>query len=111
VTPIFHLDSNWDRGLEHFREMPEKKCVMGLDSKTDIRLARKTLGDRMCILGDVPPELLAFGTPEKVSGHATELIRDIGPEGYILASGCDVPANAKKENIKAMREAALNYPY
>ena len=109
ATPIFHLDSSWDRGLEHFREMPEKKCIMGLDSKTDIRLAKKILGDRMCLLGDVPPELLAFGTPEQTFDHATALIRDIGPEGYILASGCDVPSNAKKENVKAMREAALKY--
>jgi uroporphyrinogen-III decarboxylase len=111
VTPIFHLDSNWDRGLEHFREMTEKKCIMGLDSKTDIRLAKKVLGDKMCILGDVPPELLAFGTAEAVFDHATALISDIGPTGYILASGCDVPSNAKKENVKAMREAALKYNY
>lgn len=111
VTPIFHLDSNWDRGLQHFREMPEKKCVMGLDSKTDIRLAKKTLGDRMCILGDVPAELLAFATAEKVFDHTTALISDIGPAGYILASGCDIPSNGKKENVKAMREAALKYQY
>jgi len=111
VTPIFHLDSNWDRGLEYFREMPEKTCIMGLDSKTDIRLAKKTIGDMMCILGDVPAELLALGTPEAVFDHSTALIRDIGPSGYILASGCDVPSNGKKENIKAMREAALKYDY
>jgi len=111
VTPIFHLDSNWDRGLEYFREMPEKKCILGLDSKTDIRKAKKILGDKMCILGDVPAELLAFATPEKIFDHSTGLIKDIGPTGYILASGCDIPSNARKENVKAMREAALNYGY
>jgi len=107
ATPLFHLDSNWDRGLAYFLEMPAKRCIMGLDSKTDIRLAKKILGGHMCILGDVPAELLAFGTPEQVSEHAKALIRDIGPEGYILASGCDIPSNGRKENIKAMREAAL----
>ena len=111
VIPTFHLDSCWDRGLEHFRGMPAKKCIMGLDSKTNIRLAKKTLGDMMCILGDVPAEILAFGQPEEVFDHSTELINDIGPTGYILASGCDIPSNGKKENIKAMRDAALKYKY
>jgi len=111
VIPSFHLDSNWNRGLEFFREMPDKKCIMGLDSKTDIRMAKKVLGDKMCILGDVPAEMLAFGTPEQLFNHATELISDIGPTGYILSSGCDIPLNAKKENVKAMREAALKYSY
>jgi len=107
TVPIFHLDSNWDRGVEHFRELPEKRCVLALDSKTDIRRAKQILDGRMCILGDVPAELLAFGTPDQVAGYAGALIRDIGPDGYILASGCDIPSNAKKENVKAMREAAL----
>jgi len=35
------------------------------------------------------------------------LIRELGPEGFILHSGCDIPANAKLENVKAMVAAAL----
>lgn len=110
VIPTFHLDANWDNAMEKFREMPEKKCILALDSKTDIRRAKEILGDRMCILGDVPAELLAFGTPKQVFDHTTELIRDIGPTGYILASGCDIPTNAKKENVQAMNDAAVQYP-
>jgi uroporphyrinogen-III decarboxylase len=106
VIPIFHLDSNWTSQLERFREMPAKKCILALDSKTNIRKAKAILGDMMCILGDVPAELLAFGSSEEVYRYATRLIDDIGPTGYILASGCDIPANAKKENVKAMVDAA-----
>ena len=109
VTPIFHLDSNWDRGLEYFLEMPEKKCIMALDSKTNIRLAKSLLGKRMCIMGDVPAELLAFGSPDQVSAYTKGLLHDIGMTGYILSSGCDIPSNGRKENIKAMRDAALEY--
>lgn len=109
VIPIFHLDSCWDRKLERFREFPAKKCIMGLDSKTDIRKAKKAVGDMMCILGDVPAELLAFGTPDQVTEYVTKLIDDIGPEGIIISSGCDIPSNAKKENVKAMCDAANNY--
>ncbi|MDR1246663.1 MAG: uroporphyrinogen decarboxylase [Clostridiales Family XIII bacterium] len=109
VIPIFHLDSNWTGALEWFRCMPPKKCIMALDSKTDIRKAKAILGDMMCILGDVPAELLAFGAPEEIYAHTTKLIDDIGPTGYIVSSGCDIPANARPENVQAMCDAANNY--
>lgn len=109
VIPIFHLDACWDSQLARFREMPAKKCIMALDSKTDIRKASKVVGDMMCILGDVPAELLAFGTPAQVHKYVTDILDDIGPVGYIAASGCDIPSDAKKENVQAMCDAANNY--
>ena len=109
VIPMFHLDACWDNALEKFREMPAKKCILCLDSKTDIRKAHEILGDMMCILGDIPPELLAFGTYDDVYKYVTDLIDDIGPVGYICASGCDIPSNAKPECVKAMADAAHEY--
>ena len=106
AIPIFHLDSNWNRSFEYFKQMPKGKCILALDGKSDIYLAKKVLGDHMCILGDVKAELLAFGEPEDVYKKCTELIRDIGPTGFILASGCDIPSNAKYENVMAMVRAA-----
>jgi hypothetical protein len=109
VIPIFHLDSNWDRGLEYFRELPPKKCIMSLDSTTDIRKAKEIVGDMMCIMGDVPAYMTAFGTYEEVYEHTMKLIDDIGPTGYIVSSGCDIPANAKMETVQAIADAANNY--
>ena len=59
----------------------------------------------MCIMGDVPPALLALGTPEEVSAYCKRLIDEIGPEGFILSSGCDTPIDAQYDNVKAMVEA------
>lgn len=109
VIPIFHLDSCWDAGIERFLEMPAQKCIIALDGTTDIRRARKILGNHMCILGDVPAQLLAFGSPDDVYKYVTDVIDDIGPLGYIAASGCDIPSNAKPENVKAMSQAAHDY--
>ena len=105
VVPLTHLDSCWDKGLEHFLQFPAKKLIMCLDGKTDIRLAKQFVGDRICIMGDVPAELLAFGTPEKTYDYCISLIRDIGPRGFILCSGCDIPVNAKLENVQMMTKA------
>ncbi len=110
ITPVFHLDSNWDRGFEYFKELPAHKCIMSLDGTSDIRLARKVLGDHMALMGDVPATLLAFGTPDDVRDYTTSLIRDVGPEtGLIVCSGCDIPVNAKFENVKAMVDAARDF--
>lgn len=106
VTPIFHLDSNWERDLEFFQEMPKGKCLMYPDGATNIFKIKEVLGDRMCINGDVPPSLLALGTPDDVYNYSMKLIKEIGPTGFILGQGCDIPMNAKVENVKAMVAAA-----
>lgn len=105
VIPVFHLDSDWNAGLKAFREIEPKKAILALDGKTDIYLAKEILGDMMCIMGDVPAEMLAFGTPEQVYNYSMQLIREIGPTGFILCSGCDIPFNAQYENVLAMKRA------
>ncbi|MBP1627214.1 MAG: methyltransferase, MtaA/CmuA family [Holophagaceae bacterium] len=57
--------------------------------------------------GDVPPAMLTLGTPEDVHKYSTNLNKELGPEGFILAAGCLVPVNAKPENVKAMIAAAV----
>lgn len=105
VLPILHLDSSWNLALSNFRQLPAKKCLMALDGKTDMKLAKETLGDMMCIMGDVPAEMLAFSTPEKVHEYVTNLLKVMGPTGYMVCSGCDVPFNAKLENVLMMTQA------
>lgn len=107
VVPVFHLDSDWGQGLHYFNELEPKKAIMALDGKTDIRRAKEVVGDRMCIMGDVHAEMFSFGKPEDVTAYCKSLIKDIGPKGFILSSGCDVPFNAKLENIQAMAKSVL----
>ena len=108
LIPILHLDSDWTRDLARLRELPARACVLSLDSMTDIRRASEVLGDHMCIMGDVPPALLSNGAPEQVYGHCRKLIADIGPTGFILQSGCDIPVDAPLANVKAMADAAAD---
>jgi len=105
LIAILHLDSNWTRELKRFRELPEKKIIMALDGDTDIFEAKNLLGNHLCIMGDVPATLLAFGTKDEVREYCRKLINEIGPEGFILHSGCDIPTNAKLENVQAMVES------
>ncbi len=106
LIAILHLDSDWTRELERFRELPARSCIMALDGETDIFRARQVLGDHMCLMGDVPAGLLYIGTPEEVHEYCRRRIDEIGPRGFILQSGCDIPPNAKLENVQAMLGAA-----
>lgn len=110
VIPVLHFDSNWESELETLKLLPEKSCMLMLDGATDMRKAREVLDDRMCLLGDVPPQMLAFGTPSEVYDYTTKLIDDVGPKtGLIISSGCDCPLNAKDENVDAMIQATADY--
>ena len=110
VTPVLHFDSCWDSELETLKELPARKCVLMLDGSTDMRKAREILDDRMCLLGDVPSSMLAFGTPSEVYDYVTKLIDDVGPKtGLMISSGCDCPLNAKDENVDAMIQATVDY--
>lgn len=109
VTPIFHLDQNWDRDIERLLELPAKKCILNTDGMTDLRNARKKLGEHMAFLGDVPSQLLATGSPEKVSDYVKKLLDDIGEKGVFIAAGCDAPANSKYENLIALHKTAAEY--
>ena len=109
VIPLMHLDSDWTRGLEHFREFPKGKLILGFDGKTDIFKAKEIIGDHCCIMGDVPASLLSFGSPQDVDAYCRRLLTEVGPKGYIMSSGCDAPYNAKLENLKVMAESVQKY--
>ena len=110
VLPILHFDSNWDNELETIATLPPRTCILMLDGATDPRKAREVLGDKMCLMGDVPSHMLAYSTPEEVYNYTTKLIDDVGHEtGLIVSSGCDCPLNAKDENVDAMIQATIDY--
>jgi uroporphyrinogen-III decarboxylase len=109
ITTIFHCDGCWDFNLEYLARLPEGKCVFQFDGRTDMLLARKILGGGHCIFGDVPAAMLAFGERAEVEGYCKKLIREIGAEGrFILGAGCEVPPNAKPENVRAMLRAPFD---
>ena len=110
ITTLLHFDNDWTPFLHYFKNFPRGTCILELDGDTDIFKAKEILGDTMCIMGDVPATLLAFGEPEEVLAYCKELIEIVGEGGgFILSSGCSIPSNAKPQNVKAMRDAVDEY--
>ncbi|RJP35152.1 MAG: hypothetical protein C4536_01290 [Actinobacteria bacterium] len=112
IAPILHCDGNWDMNLEALRELPAGHCVIQFDGPTDIFLAKQVIGDRVCIMGDVPSDILALGSPMEVDEYCHRLIEEVGRGGgYIMGAGCEIPPNARAENVKAMLDSVTKYGY
>jgi hypothetical protein len=106
LIALLHLDSDWTRDLAFFRSLPKAKCILSTDGQTDLFKAKEILSGHMCLMGDVSATLLAFGTPDEVYKYSIKLIKGLGPEGFILHSGCDIPTDAELPNVQAMVAAA-----
>jgi hypothetical protein len=110
ITPVLHMDNDWTAFFPYFKRLPRGRCVLNLDGTSDIFAAKEILGDHMCIMGDVPATLLKLAGPQEVEAYCEKLIREVGAGGgFILSSGCDVPIDARPENVKAMLQSVQKF--
>ncbi len=108
IIPSLFAEGSYLTRLETVNEFP-KGAVSWRFDQTDMAVAKKVLGDKCCISGNVPTSLLATGTAQDVKEYCRKLIEDCAPGGgYILSSGASVD-EAPPENIRAMMEAAREY--
>jgi uroporphyrinogen-III decarboxylase len=97
-----------DRQIEYFTDFPKGSLVI-LFEKTDIFRAKEILGDRVCIMGNVPFSLLQVGSPQDVEEYCKKLIKVCGKGGgFILANSGGI-YDAKPENMKAMVDSVKKY--
>jgi hypothetical protein len=112
ITPILHCDGDWLKNFKVLRRLPAKKCIIQLDGLTDIFKAKEEIGDHSCIFGDVPAALLATGSVSEVDEYCHRLIEEVGRGGgFILAGGCEIPSNARSENLYTMIHSVQRYGY
>lgn len=110
MTPILHCDGDWRKNFKTLRRLPARKWILQLDGLTDIFRAKEEIGDHVCLFGDVPAEKLVLGSPQEVEEYCHRLIEEVGKGGgFILAAGCEVPYNAKPENLRALVRSVFRY--
>jgi hypothetical protein len=108
ILVTLFAEGSYDTRLESVNEFP-KGTVTWLFDRTDMAKAKKVLGDKCCIAGNVPTSLMATGTPKAVKDYCRKLIETCGKGGgYILAGGAQVD-NGKPENVRAMLDAAKEF--
>ena len=107
-VPSLFAEGGYNSRLDAIKELAPGGVIWHLD-QTDIFRAKEVLGDRACILGNVPGSVLITCTPEEVKAHCKELIEKVGVGGgYILSYGV-TPNQSPIENIIAMRDSAKEF--
>lgn len=108
ILPMLFAEGSYETRLESVNEFAKGE-VSWLFDKTDMGKAKKILGEKCCIAGNVPTSLMLTGTPKSVKDYCRKLIETCGKGGgYILAGGAQVD-NGKPENVRAMLDAAKEY--
>jgi hypothetical protein len=101
-------EGGYNSRLEIVNEFP-KGMVSWYFDQTDMFRAKRILGDKCSIQGNVPSSLVVTGSPAEVKDHCRKLIEGCGQGGgYVLAAGA-VPDNPKLDNLRAMMEAVREY--
>jgi uroporphyrinogen-III decarboxylase len=108
VMPLLFAEGAYNKRLEVIQDLPKGSVAWYFD-QTDIIRAKKEIGDKYCIIGNVPTSLMMTGTPRDVKEHCRKLIEICGKGGgYILAGGANID-EGNPENLRAMTAAAKEY--
>jgi uroporphyrinogen-III decarboxylase len=108
IMPILFAEGGYNTRLDIIKELPKGAVAWWFD-QTDMARAKKVLGDKACIIGNVPTSLLMTGTPQEVKGYCRNLIETCAPGGgYILSGGANID-EGDPDNLRAMMEAVKEY--
>lgn len=101
-------EGGYNSRLESINEFP-KGSVCWFFDKTDMVRAKKILGDRCCLQGNLASSLIVTGRPEEVKAECRRLIEEVGAGGGYLLSAGATPEFPKLENLRAIMEAVREY--
>ncbi len=87
--------------------------IVAIDQIVDLGLAKKAVGDRVCLIGNVDPIwTILYGTPATVEVQARQCLEAAAAGGrYILGTGCEVPFEAPVENLDALVRVGKAHSY
>jgi len=101
-------EGGYNTRMESITDFPKGSVVWWFD-QSDMSKAKRILGGKFCIQGNVPSSLVVTGSPADVKEYCRKLIEVCAPGGgYILAAGC-IPDDPKLDNLRAMLAAAKEY--
>jgi uroporphyrinogen-III decarboxylase len=103
-------EGGYNTRLETVNEFA-KGTVCWYFDKTDMDKAKKILGNKCAIQGNLPSSLIVTGTPEDTKEYCRKLIEGCGKGGGFILSAGAVADNPKLENLRAMLAAVKEYGF
>ncbi len=109
IQTLFYAEGDWNANLKYITELPERSIVFHVD-RSDIFEVHKALGEKFCLSGGIPNDLLAFGTPQDVRDCCKKIIDAVARDGgYIMDASAIMQDDTKAENLKAMTDFTREY--
>jgi uroporphyrinogen-III decarboxylase len=110
LTPMPFFQGDYTPRLEFLAELPKAKVCACFDV-VDIKKAKDILGDTMCFMGNIPPQILITGSTQEMKAYVRMLIDTFGDNGGLIINGAasGIPEEAAPENVRAITEAVLGY--
>ena len=105
---IYHNDADVNNCLKH---LPSTGFdVLNWGKQTDILEVRETIGDQMCLMGNVNPlEIGVQGTEQEMYDATMDELKKSQGKGIILSLGGGVSPGMPGTNIKAMQRALADF--
>jgi hypothetical protein len=108
LVPFPFAEGKYNRRLKQIADMPKSGVVWYFD-QTDMKEAKKILGNTSCIVGNVPASIIMTGTSQQVKEACRKLIEDCAPGGgYILSGGAGID-KCDPDNLHVMMRAVEEY--
>jgi uroporphyrinogen-III decarboxylase len=103
---IYHSDGNITKVLDDLLSLGMNAIHPIQPDVMDIYSLKKTLGQKVTMVGNVDLNLLTLGSVDEVKSEVRRLMENCGVGGrYILSSSNSLANFLKLENISAMGEA------
>ncbi len=107
-VPYLFAEGSYSKRLNYLKELPKGSCFWIFD-RTDMATVKETIGDTLCIGGNVPSGMILTGTSDQVKAYCQELIDVAGRGGgYIMAFGTAMD-EGKAETVHAMIDFTREY--
>ena len=75
--------------------------ILDVDHMVDMKLARRTVGDRVALAGNINPLTVRYGTPQEIASAMRRTYEAVG-NPYLVTAGCEIPSGTPPDNLLAL---------
>jgi uroporphyrinogen decarboxylase len=101
---FIHICGNTTDRLDTILEIAPH--LMSVDTKVDLANAKRVLGNKVAVMGNVDTTNILLKKPEDILAEGKACLAKAGKVGYAMGAGCDIPIGSPLENVRALWEAA-----
>jgi MtaA/CmuA family methyltransferase len=75
--------------------------VLDVDHMVDMQLARRAVGAKVALAGNINPLTVRYRAPEEIASAMRQTYEAVG-NPYLVNAGCEIPAGTPRENLLAL---------